>query len=197
MATDSSPAYRHRLSECRYATSAVSAKTECLETSMASHYRSSALLLAASLATACASGIEYQPRTPGSSVGYTDLQLSPNRYRVAFSGNYTTSRDDVELYLFRRAAEVTLQNGYTHFVIQMRDTERMTDYFGSGFPSGPLYYPYWGDSWAVSSYSSYAEILLLTKAEAASARDAVDAQRVLLTFNAHDASSVKTAAAPQ
>ena len=159
------------------------------------HHRSCVVFLVVLLATACATGPEYQPRTPGSTVGYTDLQLSPNRYRVTFTGSYYSTRDDVETYLLRRAAEVTLQNGYSHFVVQMRETERMTDYLGSPYLYGPAYYPYWGDSWAASSYSSYAEILLLKGDEVAAAADAVDAQRVLLSLNAlQPAGSFKTAA---
>ena len=152
---------------------------------MTPHYRSTALLVAAVLAASCATGPEYQPRTPGSLVGYTDLQLSPNRYRVAFSGSYVSGRDDVERYLLRRAAEVTLQSGYRHFAFQTRDTQPMTDYYGGGYPYS-LYYPYSGDAWVGTTYSSSAEILLLTDDEAAKSPDAVDAQRVLLSFNAQD-----------
>ena len=160
---------------------------------MAQHCRSITLLLAAVLATACATGPEYQPRTPGSWVGYTDVQLSPNRYRVAFSGSYVSGRDDVERYLLRRAAEVTLQNGYRHFVFQMRDTHPMTDYYGSPYPYS-LYYPYYGDAWVGTTYTSYAEIMLLSDEEAAQASDAVDAQRVLLSLNGQDL-KVQSAAA--
>jgi hypothetical protein len=163
------------------------------------HYRKAAhLLLIAFLATACSTGPEYQPRIPGSTVGYTDLQLSPNRYRVAFQGSYYSTRDDVERYLLRRAAEVTLLSGYTHFVVQMRETERMTDYFGSPYPYGGLYYPYADEASVVSSYSSYAEILLLSAAEAANGKDVIEARAVLVSLDPQlDFSPLKTAAAPK
>jgi hypothetical protein len=162
---------------------------------MAKHYRSAALLFAAFAATACATGAEYQPRTPGTAVGYTDLQLSANRYRVTYSGSWYSTRDDVETYLLRRAAEVTLQNGYSHFVVQMQQTERMIDNLGTPYPYGPVYYPAWGDAWTASSYASYAEILLLKDDESANAADAIDAQRVLVSLNAlQPPSSFKTAA---
>jgi hypothetical protein len=168
-------------------------KAECAETNMARHYQTIALLLAALIASACATGPEYQPRTPGSLSGYTDLQLSPNRYRVAFTGSYVSTRDDVEMYLLRRAAEVTLQSGFRHFVFQKRDTQPMTEYYGSSYPYS-LYYPYYGDAWLGTTYSSSAEILLLTDDEAAKATDVVDAQKVLLSFNTQDL-NVRTAAA--
>ena len=162
---------------------------------MRKHHRSTAIVLATLLAAACETGPVYQPRTPGSTVGYTDLQLSPNRYRVAYTGSWSSTRDDVEMYLLRRASEVALENGYRHFVFQMRATQRMTDYLGSPYPYGPYYYSNWGDSWPTDSYASYAEILLLNDDEAANATDAIDAQRVLVSLNAlQPAGSVKTAA---
>ena len=54
------------------------------------------------------------------------LQRSPdraNRFLVSFSGNSVTSRDTVERYLFFRAAELTLQNGYDYFLMADRDTD--------------------------------------------------------------------------
>ena len=166
-----------------------------MENGVSGQHQGAALLLAAFLATACSTGPEYQPRIAGSAVGYTDLQLSPNRYRVTFSGSYGSTRDDVEMYLLRRAAEVTLQNGYTHFVVQRRETQRMTDYFGS-YPYGPFYYPYYGDTWASSSYSSYAEILLLKNDDVANASEAVDAHSVLSSLAFQETGGVRTAAAP-
>ena len=162
---------------------------------MRKHHRSTVLFLAAFLAVACETGPEYQPRTPGSTVGYTDLQLSQNRYRVTFSGGFDSTSGDVEMYLLRRAAEITLQNGFTHFIIQSGGTQRVSDYLSSPYAYGPVYYPYWGDNWIAQRYSSYAEILLLKDTEAANAPQAVDAQRVLVSLNAlQPPDSVKTSA---
>src|SRR5262245_48724745 len=101
-----------------------------------------AFWLAIVLAGCTTTGPEYRPRDAGGSVGYTDLQLSPNRYRVSFSGSSASTRDDVEVYLLRRAAEVTLQSGYSHFVLERNDTERDTRYIGDPYYYGPYYYPY-------------------------------------------------------
>jgi len=164
-----------------------------------------AATLAVALLAACSTGPAYKPRGPGENVGYTDLQLSPNRYRVTFTGNSASKRDDVENYLLRRAAEVTLAAGYTHFVFDQRDTEAKTyyredfidPYFGDPFygPRGwywsswPYYgYPYggfgrpygygfgYGDIRPVTSYSAYAEIVMLTTAQTAGNPNALDAQ---------------------
>ncbi len=49
--------------------------------------------------------------------GYTELQLSDNVYKVAFSGNGYTSRTTVENYTLLRCAELTLEKGYKYFII--------------------------------------------------------------------------------
>ena len=170
-----------------------------------------AAVLAVTLMAACETGPVYKPRGPGENVGYTDLQLSPNRYRVTFSATSATKREAVEDYLLRRAAEVTLAAGYTHFVFDQRDTEAKTYYrsdFIDPYFSGPFYgprpwywtsVPYYGYPYGafgpygyggygyggynyvrpVTSYSAFAEIVMLTTAQTAGNPDALDAQFLL------------------
>src|SRR5271165_1910127 len=76
---------------------------------------------------ACQSPAVYQPKA-GGSTGYTDQQLGQNRYRVTFTGNSATKRETVEDYLLLRAAQVTLQAGYSWFIFDTRDTEAKTAY---------------------------------------------------------------------
>jgi hypothetical protein len=169
-------------------------------------------MLALTLLAACETGPVYKPRGPGERVGYTDLQLSPNRYRVTFSASSATKREDVENFLLRRAAEVTLAAGYTHFVFDQRDTEAKTYYrsdFIDPYFGDPLYGPrpwYWtsvpyyaypygafgpygygayggygGYNYVrpVTSYSAFAEIVMLNTAQTAGNPDALDAQFLL------------------
>lgn len=101
--------------------------------------------LAVSLLAACSTiPQEYRPRSPGGSVGFDETRLAPNRYRVEFAGRTSSSRQDVENRLEQRAAEVTLQSGFTHFVINMRDTElntsRIPGFIGSAYLHGPDYF---------------------------------------------------------
>jgi hypothetical protein len=142
-----------------------------------------------SLLAACSTGPEYKPRLPGEQVGYTDQQLSPTRYRVAFSGSTASNRDDVENYLLRRAAEVTVGAGYTHFALSRRDTERSTYYIADSL-YGPYYYYYpyrswyWGDPygpavWPVTTYFAFAEIVMLSSDQAANNAEAIEALTVL------------------
>ena len=70
----------------------------------------------------CATPSAYAPQTSPRSEGYSDRQLASNRFRVSFHGNSVTSREQVEDYLLRRAAEVTLQAGYSAFEFASRDT---------------------------------------------------------------------------
>jgi len=158
-----------------------------------------AALFAVSLLAGCETTTipEYKPRTAGELVGYTDLQLTPNRYRVSFSGSTASTRDDVEQYLLRRAAEVTLQTGHTAFMLTNRDTERdnyYPGYAGDGYFGGPYYYAYpyrsWygsygnypyygGNPWSATSYSAYAEIVMFSPEEARNNPQAIDAAGLL------------------
>jgi len=151
-----------------------------------------AAMLAASLLVGCATSTapDYRPRLAGGTVGYRDLQLSPNRYRVSFSGSTASTRDDVERYLLRRAAEVTLASGYTHFVLSNRDTEREANFYGNNYPYGsyPYYYPYrswywdhpyWNDGWQSTTYSAYGDIMMFTPEEARRFPNAIEALTLL------------------
>jgi len=74
-------------------------------------------------------GPVYKASRARQAVGYTDQQLTANRYRVTFTGRNTTKREEVEETIWlRRAAEVTLDAGYTHFVFDTRNTEAKTYY---------------------------------------------------------------------
>ena len=160
------------------------------------------LLGCASLLTACQSGPAYRERGPGDSIGYTDLRLTQNRYRVTYAGGNATTREEVEDYLLRRAAEVTLDSGYSHFVFDARDTNAETYYrsnfgphsrLGIGFghfgPS-PFYYsrfafgyPYYGnDLRPITRFEAYSEIVMLELGDAVDDPFAVDAREVLTTL---------------
>jgi len=150
-------------------------------------------LLALLILAGCATPAPYAPRGPGMATGYTDRQLSDNRWRVTFTGNSVTPRETVENDLLLRAAEVTLAAGGTHFVFDTRDTRANTRY--DAFPAGPGFYGYgywrfhprWGydpfgppvDIVATTKYESYAEIVVLNDAQAAREPKAVDAKAVI------------------
>ena len=145
----------------------------------------------------CATPAPYAPRQPGQATGYTDRELTPNRYRVTFTGNSATTRDQVEDDLLLRSAEVTLAAGYTHFLFDTRDTKARTRYSSIGGVFGPRFgyshfgywnfRPRWGygafgpnvDIVSTTRYEAYAEIVLLNDAQAAREPRAVDAHAVI------------------
>ena len=148
----------------------------------------------------CATPTPYVPRQQGQSTGYTDRELAPGRWRVTFTGNSVTPREQVEDYLLLRAAEVTLANGGTHFIFDNRDTRSQTRIFAD--PLGPRGFGYggygggfWGGYWgyrprwgydpfgppvmisSTTQYQAFAEIVVLkpgqTEARAVDARAVV------------------------
>ena len=107
------------------------------------------LAAAAALAlSACATATPYGPAGPDSRYGYSEQRIDSDRYRINFAGNSVTSRDQVEMSLLLRAAELTRENGYDWFATVNRATDR--DVRLSGVRD-PFYYdryrPFWGPSW--------------------------------------------------
>jgi hypothetical protein len=123
---------------------------------------------------ACATPTPYQPAQPRG-FGYSEERLEQNRFRVTFRGNALTRRETVEDYLLYRAAELTLQNAYTHFLVVGRDTEAKTSYrywidhyggrgwFNHGFPGwrDPWNRPWGYDVQPVTTYTATAEIIMV------------------------------------
>jgi hypothetical protein len=158
-------------------------------------WKHAVLVVAASSLMACMGPAPYAPRLPGQSTGYTDRQIAPNRFRVTFTGNSATPREQVEDDLLLRAAEVTLAAGYTHFVFDTRNTQAQTrytafpqpDHFGWGYGGFWSFRPRWGydpfgppvDIMASTRYEAYAEIVLLKDSDVAKEPRAVDARAVI------------------
>ena len=106
-----------------------------------------ALALAATALTACATATPYQPAGMGSRYGYSEQQLERDRYRVAFAGNSVTSREQVEMSLLLRAAELTAQGGYDWFATVNRATDQDSRYSVSPSPFSAQYGRYWSPYW--------------------------------------------------
>jgi hypothetical protein len=109
------------------------------------------LAAAAALAlSACATATPYGPAGPDSRYGYSEQRIDADRYRVNFAGNSVTSRDQVEMALLLRAAELTVESGQDWFATVNRATDRDVRYSG-GATRDPFYYdrysPFWGPSW--------------------------------------------------
>lgn len=149
------------------------------------------------LLAACAKPTPYQPADGG--YGYTDQEIEDRRYRVSFDGNASTPREQVENYLLYRAAELTVQNGFDHFIIVDRDLERSTRYYSHAYVDdfgfadyrsrrydrryiGPRYVS--GSSYPIDEYSGTADILMAEGEKPADDPNAYDALNVLQRLQA-------------
>jgi hypothetical protein len=113
----------------------------------------------------------------------SDQPVGANRAIVHLSG--TTTSGDVQNDLLRRAAEVTLQSGYTHFMLGAEDIDSRTYYFpiGDTYLHGPDYgrraglwpeYPLVPET----HYTGSAEVVMLRPEEAANNPQAIEARSV-------------------
>ncbi len=110
----------------------------------------SLLVVAAAALTlgACATPTAYAPAGfNGQRGGYAEQRLENDRFRVNFSGNSVTSRDQVEMALLLRSAELTTENGFDWFSTVNRATDRDTRFLTTGDPFFNRYSPFWGPSW--------------------------------------------------
>ncbi len=97
---------------------------------------------------ACATATPYQPAGfNGQRGGYAEQRLENDRFRVTFAGNSVTSRDQVEMGLLLRAAELTTENGNDWFSTVQRQTDRDVNYVSTPDPFYDRYSPFWGPSW--------------------------------------------------
>ena len=59
----------------------------------------------------------------GSVGAFSGRQLDGNTFQIEFRGNGYTPRSTVERYLLRRAAEVTVANGFDFFIVVSGNTD--------------------------------------------------------------------------
>jgi hypothetical protein len=116
---------------------------------MKTQAKSLGVVLAAALAvSACATSTAYGPADARGRGGYTEQRLEADRYRVTFAGNSVTSREQVEMSLLLRSAELTVQSGYDWFATVERATDRDTRFYTTRDPFySDRYGPYWSPRW--------------------------------------------------
>jgi opacity protein-like surface antigen len=78
-------------------------------------------MIAALLLAGCASAPTlYQPSAGPQSVGYSEYRIEPGRFRITFRGGPGASPEQVSNYALRRAADLTLGEGYDWFRVSER-----------------------------------------------------------------------------
>lgn len=97
---------------------------------------------------ALASATGYQPA--GSDGGYSQLQLAPDMFRIAFQGNTYTSQEQVADMALLRAAELALAQGAPYFVVlnQLRESRSFPNAPYAPFPYASHGYAYSGPATA-------------------------------------------------
>jgi hypothetical protein len=97
--------------------------------------RAFAGLAALALLAACATPTLYAPAGEGG-FGYREQRIESDRYIVTFSGNSATDPDGVADAAMRRAADLTLEQGYEWFQIVSRNSDVDLSSGGSGMSVG-------------------------------------------------------------
>jgi len=96
-----------------------------------------ALLTAAACLSlaACVTPTHFQPSTAGGGVGFSELRIEPDRYRVIFQGGPGAPEAQVQDYALLRAADLAIAGGYDWFRVVDR-TIRQTGYGGASIGVG-------------------------------------------------------------
>jgi len=82
------------------------------------------LILGTVLLAGCASQDLYRPATGKDAIGYSETQLAPNRYRIAYNGGTAVASGRTQDYALMRAADLTLQQGNDWFQLASRDLQK-------------------------------------------------------------------------
>lgn len=74
----------------------------------------------------------YGPATSNSETGYREMRIENERYRVTFRANPDLKPPQVEDLAMRRAAEITVAQGYQWFNVVNRSTDLVSGRSGGG-----------------------------------------------------------------
>ena len=95
-----------------------------------------AVAFAVALAACSTAPTVYGPADTSSATGYRQTRIETDRYRVSFRANPDLKGPQVEDMALRRAAEITLQDGYQWFRVVNRSTEQVSGRPGGGTSVG-------------------------------------------------------------
>ena len=81
-------------------------------------------VFAIGVVSGCATPTQYQKLA--GRFGYNDFRMAADTFEVTFSGNGRTPWETVSSYVMRRAAEVTIGHGFSHFITLDRSDQSKT-----------------------------------------------------------------------
>jgi hypothetical protein len=93
-----------------------------------------AAISALSLSACATAPTPYQPAATANGVGYSEYRIEPGRWRVSFRGGAGARPEYVNDLALRRAADLTLADGYDWFRVSDRSIQPL-----GGMSSGPRF----------------------------------------------------------
>ena len=87
-------------------------------------------LTAAAAVAACTTPTVYQPAAGPSAVGYSEYRIEPGRYRVFFRGGTGAPPEQVMDLALKRAADLTLSQGFDWFRVADRNVRGVGGSYG-------------------------------------------------------------------
>ncbi|MBL9048439.1 MAG: hypothetical protein JNK34_14280, partial [Tabrizicola sp.] len=82
------------------------------------------LAVAALALAACATAPTYAPASGLGRPGYSEQRIESDRFRVVFRSQAAADPGLIEALALRRAAEITVETGYDHFIVDRREVDR-------------------------------------------------------------------------
>ncbi|HYG33508.1 MAG TPA: hypothetical protein VEC99_01910 [Clostridia bacterium] len=122
-------------------------KLDCLRTVLPTCRRVLLALVPALLLCSCAT--DFRPAKKNGS-GYSDEQVAADQFRVGYKGKFDASLEDAYDFALLRAAQVTLQHGFSCFaVVDVTNTSSVKEFISrdrvySGALEDPLYGSFFG-----------------------------------------------------
>lgn len=93
-------------------------------------------LFAIALAACTTAPTVYQPAASSQAMGYRDLKIEDDRYRVSFVSNADVRGVALDDLVFRRAAEIAQREGRTWFLVVSRSNDLVGGYNRGGTSVG-------------------------------------------------------------
>lgn len=93
-------------------------------------------LCLAALLVGCAS--TYHAKKSKSGDGYSEAMIAADTYLVSFTATENTPPDRIALFVLYRAAELTIEKGFDHFIMGGEDTQVKRNSVNAALFGGPV-----------------------------------------------------------